>query len=277
MDIDHLREWIGREETAAEVLSPELVRRFGATFDNDSNPQPGTPAPLLIHLCIAPPAAPMQALGRDGHPAKGGFLPPVPLPRRMWAGGSFSFHGDPLVGDVITRRSTIRDVVAKQGRTGPLCFVTVEHAISSSDREILTERQDIVYRGEASEVTAPPQGEPAPRGAHVRQVTPTPTLLFRYSALTFNGHRIHYDAPYAREVEGYPGLVVHGPMLATLLCQFAADLMGQRPASFTFRSHSTLFDDAPFRLLAEPNGQEVRLWAARDGGPVAMSASAHLG
>ena len=274
MDIEDLRRWIGREERGTEDVSVELVRRFEATFDRTVDPRPGDPAPLLIHLCIAPSVQPMRALGRDGHPARGGFLPPVPLPRRMWAGGAFTFHDDLRVGESASRRSIIRDVVAKAGRTGPLCFVIVEHEITASGRAVLTERQDLVFRGEASDVAARPAAGPAPQGEHQRRLMPTPTLLFRYSALTFNGHRIHYDAPYAREVEGYPGLVVHGPMLATLLCAFAADLAGRRPVSFAFRSLGTLFDDAEIDLHAVAEGRGLRLWAARPDGPVAMEASA---
>lgn len=274
MDIAHLKQWIGRQESGTEAVSIELVRRFEATFDRAVDPRTGDPAPLLIHYCIAPSAQPMQALGRDGHPAKGGFLPPVPLPRRMWAGGNFTFHDDLRVGDIVTRRSIIRDVVSKTGRTGPLCFVTVEHEISASGRRVFTEFQDIVYRGEANEVAAKPAAEPAPQGAHQRRITPSPTLLFRYSALTFNGHRIHYDAPYAREVEGYPGLVVHGPMLATLLCHYAADLAGKRPTSFAFRSLSTIFANTDILLHAAASGTGLRLWASRPDGPMAMDATA---
>ncbi|GAB3116258.1 HTD2 family dehydratase [Novispirillum itersonii] len=277
IDLALLRGWIGRSDTAAETVTPELARRFAATLGCGCDPAAGAAAPLLIHLCIAPPAAAMTDLGRDGHPAKGGFLPPVPLPRRMWAGGAFTFHDAPRIGEEITRRSTVTDVTLKQGRTGPLCFVTVQHEITGPDaRPLLTERQDIVYRSEATDTAAKAAPPAAPAGHHQRRITPTPTLLFRYSALTFNGHRIHYDAPYARQVEGYPGLVVHGPMLATLLCHFAADLHGQPPKTFHFRSLSTLFDDADIILHAEAGGSTLRLWAARDGGPVAMDARAEF-
>lgn len=274
MNIDHLRTWIGRQDRASEVLSPQLAQRFLATLGPGGQVQIGDPAPLLIHLCLAPPVAPMDSLGRDGHPAKGGFLPPVPLPRRMWAGGAFDFHRQPRIGEELTRISTIRNVVAKQGRTGQLCFVTVEHQISANDRLLITEQQDIVYREEATDVTAKAEPPTAPQGAEQRSISPTPTLLFRYSALTFNGHRIHYDAPYAQKVEGYPGLVVHGPMLATLLCQFAADILGQEPTRFEFRSLTTLFDDQPFTLHAAKTETGLDLWCARSGGPVAMQARA---
>lgn len=220
MHIENLRNWIGRDETESEVLTPALVRRFNATFDRSSGTAPGDEAPLLIHLCLAQPIAPMSALGRDGHPALGGFLPPVPLPRRMWAGGAFDFHGAIRIGETVTRCSVIRDVTLKRGRSGPLCFVTVDHEVTSDGRPSLSERQDIVYRDAAPATPPATEPEPAETGTHTRALSPTPTLLFRYSALTFNGHRIHYDRTFCTETEGYPGLVVHGPMQATLLCQF---------------------------------------------------------
>ncbi|MFC0340735.1 FAS1-like dehydratase domain-containing protein [Paracoccus niistensis] len=272
LDIDHLRQWIGREETKSELLTPAAVDRFNATFDVTGEPRDGDAAPAMIHLCVAPPAAPTAQLGPDGHPARGGFLPPVPLPRRMWAGGRFAFTGDIRVGETVTRRSTIRDVSVKHGRTGTLCFVTVDHRIDSNGREAVRERQDIVYRGTDSGRAKP--ADPAPHGAHRRQLEPSAALLFRYSALTFNGHRIHYDAPYVRDVEGYPGLIVHGPLQATLLVQFAEQLRGRRPALFEFRSLSPLFDDADFTLNAAEDGEALSLWTSYADGPVAMQARA---
>ncbi len=276
LDIDHLRQWIGREQRDEEMLLPTLVRQFNANFDRVSGTEIGDGAPLLIHFCLTQPISPAAELGPDGHPTRGGFLPPVPLPRRMWAGGAFRFHSDIRIGETVQRHSTIKDVVLKQGRTGPLCFVTVEHEISSDGRAALSERQDIVYRkappsGQGATKSAP---EPAPTGSHTRQIEPTAPLLFRYSAMTFNGHRIHYDTPYATQVEGYPGLIVHGPMQATLLCQMAADLRGVSPKSFRFRSLSPLFDDADFTVNADEEGDALKLWTARLGGPVAMEAYA---
>jgi len=276
LDIDHLRGWIGREDSASEVLSPALVRQFNATFDRSSGAPPGDEAPLLIHFCLAQPSVPTAELGPDGHAARGGFLPPVPLPRRMWAGGAFSFHGDILIGDEVNRRSTVKDVVFKQGRTGPLCFVTVEHVITANGRSVLTERQDIVYR-EALAKNQPPAKpvDPAPLGEQSSRITPSAAYLFRYSAMTFNGHRIHYDKDYVRDIEGYPGLIVHGPLQATLLCQFAADLRGARPASFSFRSFGTIFDTADFTVNASDSEDGgLRLWTAQTHGPVAMEATA---
>ena len=282
LDIDHLRQWIGREEQAGEAVTSALVQRFNATFDREGDVSQGAPAPLMLHWCLAQPAAPTAQLGPDGHPARGGFLPPVPLPRRMWAGGALEFKGDIRVGETMTRRSVIRDVTVKEGRTGVLCFVTVDHEVTSGGRPVLDERQDIVYRAaEPAKPAAAAQQEAgakkpaaAPEGAHRRLVVPSPPLLFRYSALTFNGHRIHYDAPYVREVESYPGLIVHGPIQATLLAHHAEAIRGSRPSGFGFRSLSPLFDTADFAIDAAEDGDGLKLWTARVGGPVAMEAQA---
>lgn len=272
LDIEHLRKWIGKKEVRSELLTTSLVERFNATFDLNNEATEGDPAPSLVHLCLAPPAAPTGELGPDGHPARGGFLPPVPLPRRMWAGGAFTFQDAIIVGELVTRTSTIRDVVIKEGRTGALCFVTVDHQIDCNGRLVVDERQDIVYRGEDSPGSAKKATEPAPNGAHKLTVAPSPMLLFRYSALTFNGHRIHYDAPYAQNAEGYPGLIVHGPMQATMLLQFAEMLGGRRPAQFDFRSLSPLFDNKNFLLHATEEAEGLRLWTAAENGRIAMEA-----
>ncbi|MFG1347407.1 MaoC family dehydratase N-terminal domain-containing protein [Xanthobacter autotrophicus DSM 431] len=275
LDIDHLKSWIGREEAATEEVTAALVRRFRATFDVEpGDPVPGDVAPRFIHLCLAPPAVPMHALGPDGHPRRGGFLPPVPLPRRMWAAGSLAFTGDLRVGDTMRRISRVEDLSVKEGRSGTLCFVTVRHAIEADGRPVLTEVQDIVYRG-LDTGEAARTATPAEAGPHRREVEPSPPLLFRYSALTFNGHRIHYDHPYVTQVEGYPGLVVHGPLQATLLYRFAAEILGTPPARFTFRGLSPLFDDRPFFLNArKAENDTLKLWSAAPGGPVAMQAEA---
>ncbi|ANG98701.1 protein dehydratase [Brucella pseudogrignonensis] len=274
LDIDHLRQWIGREEVKSELVTDTLAERFLANFDLPGQPQDGDDAPAMIHLCVAPPAVPTAGLGPDGHPERGGFLPPVPLPRRMWAGGEVRFLGPIRVGERVTRHSTIRDVTVKQGRSGTLCFVTVDHRVDSGGRLVIEERQDIVYRDIAPAGAPQKPAEPAAPGAHQVTVTPTTPLLFRYSALTFNGHRIHYDTPYAREVEGYPGLIVQGPMQATQLVQFAQKLRGQPPATFRFRSLSTIFDIADYTLNAAQDGAGLKLWTASQGGPVAMEAQA---
>lgn len=265
MDMAYLRQWIGREEASEDILTPALVARFNATFDrNDA-------APALIHLCLCLPAAPTASLGPDGHPARGGFLPPVPLQRRMWAGGSFTFLAPIRTGEPIQRRSRIVDVTAKTGRSGPLCFVTVEHELTQDNVLLISERHDIVYRDPAP---APPAAGSAPLGQNSCRVTPSAALMFRYSALTFNGHRIHYDTPYSTGEECYPGLVVHGPMQVTLLCQMAQDLKGVMPRQFDFRSQTPLFDTSDFTLNAEEVLGGIRLWTAAVGGPVAMEAMA---
>jgi 3-methylfumaryl-CoA hydratase len=270
--VGHLKSWIGRSQTARDVISQDLVTKFRATLDlpvPEGNAA-GT-APQLIHFCLGQPAAPTSALGPDGHPARGGFLPPVPLPRRMWAGGEIVFHNDLRVGDAVERVATISDVVLKEGRTGLLCFVTVQHVISVDGQKHVEERQDIVYRGEGG---SPPPQPLAPKGQHSRPMSTSAPLLFRYSALTFNGHRIHYDRRYTMEVEGYPGLIVHGPLQATALCHFAAEIKGRAPSRFSFRSAGTLFDDDKAIVNAEDNGDGMTLWTAREGGPIAMSGEA---
>lgn len=274
IDIDHLRTWIGREESAAEILTPDLVLRFNAMLDREGDTSPGAPAPAMIHYCLCQPAAPTATLGEDGHPPRGGFMPPVPLQRRMWAGGTLDFTGDIRIGETVTRVSHIRDVTMKEGRSGVLCFVTLDHVYTSDGRPALTERQNIVYREPAAEARTKAAPEPAPAGEHTRRVTPTPPLLFRYSALTYNGHRIHYDAPYTREVEGYPGLVVHGPLQATLLAHHAQDIRGARPSHFSVRALTPVFDVADFTVNAAAGDDGLRLWTATVGGPVAMEAHA---
>ena len=275
IDADALRQWIGAEESATDLLTESLAARFHATIGLPGEPpRTGQAAPRLIHFCLCQPAAAMDALGRDGHPARGGFLPPVALPRRMWAGSDIAFTGDLRVGEAMRRTSRIADVAVKQGRTGTLCFVTVDHMIAGERGPAAHDRQTIVYRADGAPPPAP--ADPAPAGVASVRVDPTPVLLFRYSALTFNGHRIHYDAPYARAVEGYPGLVVHGPLQATLLLHLAAARRdGRAPGRFTFRSLSTLHDDAPMLLHAGALTDETMpLWTARADGPVAMRADA---
>lgn len=275
IDLDHLRTWIGRSAESSEMLTPGLVRRFNATFDRTSPLDTGAEAPLLIHLCLGQSTTPTAGLAADGHATRGDFMPPVPLPRRMWAGGAFDFQSAPLIGETVTRTSEILDVFAKEGRSGLLCFVAVEHRITAGGRMVLTERQDLVYREAVSAPAAePPTPAAAPQGESTRVIAADAPYLFRYSALTFNSHRIHYDVDYARDVEGYPGLVVHGPLQATLLVQYAADLAGKPPSRFAFRSMAPIFDTAAFTINAKPEGTSMHLWTAQADGPVAMEARA---
>ena len=218
--VAHLQQWCGRGETWHDQLHAAPLRGLSATLDRDDpSPAPGSALPPLGHWLYFLPTARQSELGADGHPRRGGFLPPVPLPRRMWAGGRLAWQADnPLcVGQQVERRSTIRSVTHKAGRTGELVFVLVEHQIHNAHGLALTEAHDIVYRSapQPDDPVPPPQTPPlAGQQAWSRTIVPDDVLLFRYSALTFNGHRIHYDRRYATEVEGYPGLIVHGPLIA---------------------------------------------------------------
>lgn len=274
LNLDSLRSWIGRKETRSEAVTSTVAERFNATFDRSGESAVGSVAPMLIHLCLALPAVSTSDLGPDGHPERGGFLPPVPLPRRMWAGGAFRFEATIRVGDMLTRHSEIADVVLKEGRSGTLCFVTIEHKFETNDRLAVTERHDIVYRGADASGGNSKSTTPAPKGQYRRVIHPSPVLLFRYSALTFNGHRIHYDGPYVRDVENYPGLIVHGPMQATMLVHFAESIYGKPPTRFDFRNLSPIFDDADFTINAAEDGDGLKLWTAYVDGPLAMEARA---
>jgi len=280
-DID-LTAWIGRTETATDTVTPTPVRALTATLDHPAAPTPaGTPLPPLWHWLYFLPVHQQSEIGPDGHARRGGFLPPVELPRRMWAGGRFSFRSPIRVGDEIVRTSTIDNVTSKVGRTGPLVFVTVRHEVRSNgaDEPALVEFHDIVYRAERSPDEAEPPPTPASTGAPwQREIVPDDVLLFRYSALTFNGHRIHYDRRYVTEVEGYPGLIVHGPLLATLLLDLVRrNAPGAEVTSFRFRAVRPTFDLHPFRVNGEPQPDgTVRLWAQDHDGFLTMDATAAL-
>jgi 3-methylfumaryl-CoA hydratase len=275
LDEAHLRGWIGREDHSEHEVSEDLARRFLATFDDLQTPcTAGAAAPHLLHFCLPQAIVATTALDRDGHPERGHFLPPVPLPRRMWAGGEVRFHDDLRIGERLRRVSKIADVVVKEGRSGTLCFVTVHHALTAGGRQILEDIQFIVYRDEPGRSPTTTVPTAASQGTDQRRVEPTTSLLFRYSALMFNAHRIHYDRDYAVGVEGYPGLVVQGPMMATLMFRLAAELRGRRPDVFTYRGETPLFDIAPFFVHARRDGSGMDLWTASEGGPVAMRSSA---
>ena len=275
MDILHLREWIGRTETVHDAVTPTPVTLLSATLDSEGPfPGMGDPLPPLWHWLYFLPRHRQSELAPDGHAKRGGFLPPVPLPRRMWAGGRFEFHRPLCIGERITRVSRIADVTHKQGRTGELIFILVRHEISGAAGLAVVEEQDIVYRSHAN--SAPPPAAP-PSALWSRTVRPDDVLLFRYSALTFNAHRIHYDRRYAVETEGYPGLVVHGPLIATLLLDLVRRNLTQANVSrFSFRAVSPLFDTAPFTICGHPEGNQVRLWAQNETGGLAMEATAVL-
>ena len=277
--LQHLRSWIGRSEQRTDTITAAPLAALAAALDRDDPaPATGTAVPPLWHWLYFLPIARQSELGPDGHPRRGGFLPPVELPRRMWAGGRLTFERPLRVGEVATRTSRIDDVTAKDARSGPLVFVTVRHTLSTPEGHAISEAHDIVYRG----LPAPGSAATPPRAptdeTFARTVVPDDVLLFRYSALTFNGHRIHYDRRYVTEVEGYPGLVVHGPLIATLLLDL---LRRERPtatvARFDFKAVSPLFDLHPFELCGRPDSERgFALWARNHEGGLAMQATAEV-
>jgi len=279
----NLRDWIGRAETVTDTVTSTPYAALSATFDRPpQRPPAGTPLPPLWHWLYFLPLAAQSDIGPDGHPKRGGFLPPVPLPRRMWAGSQLDFHRPLRVGDALTRTSTIADVTEKTGRTGTLVFVKVRHEIRRGDETdvALTEFHDIVYRDapRPDDVAPPPKTAPA-ESAWQRKWVPDDVLLFRYSALTFNGHRIHFDRRYVTEVEGYPGLIVHGPLIATLLLDLLRrELPDAEVARYEFRAIRPIFDLNPFFVCGQPqgDGKTVKLWSRDHEGYLTMDATATL-
>ena len=277
----NLKEWIGKSETISDIATATPYAALSATLDWPAErPAIGTPLPALWHWLYFLPLHRQSEIGPDGHAKRGGFLPPVPLPRRMWAGSQFEFHKPLRVGDALTRVSTIQDVTEKSGRTGPLVFVKVRHEIRrQNDADVaLTEFHDIVYREAAKpdDVAPPPKNAPATSAWQSKWV-PDDVLLFRYSALTFNGHRIHYDRRYVTEVEGYPGLIVHGPLIATLLLDLLRRQLPEAQVTrYEFRAVRPIFDINHFFVCGEPqrDGKTFRLWAKDHEGWLTMDASA---
>jgi len=260
--------WVGRREEASDVLEPARSNALRAALGDPSPLESGAALPLLHHWLYFWDVRPPEGLGEDGHPARGGFLPPVPLPRRMWAGGRLRFQKPIRLGERVARVSTILKVEAKSGRSGNLVFVTVQHKLSGAEGLAIVEEQDIVYR----EAAAPgsiiaPQGDAEPSSTPWRRdVFPDTVLLSRYSALTMNGHRIHYDRPYAINEEAYPALVVHGPLQATLLLDLAARNLDRPVATFDFRGQSPAFDGATLHVCGEPTEAGASLWTEQRGG-----------
>jgi 3-methylfumaryl-CoA hydratase len=278
-----LADWIGRQEILNDLIGATPIKALNATLDHpDMAVASGTPLPPLWHWLYFLPLHRQSEIGADGHAKRGGFLPPVPLPRRMWAGSQFEFRSPVRVGDDVQRTSTIANVTEKAGRTGKLVFVKVRHELRCNEASdpAVVEFHDIVYREakQASDVEPPPVA--APTGAPWQlEIVPDDVLLFRYSALTFNGHRIHYDRQYVTEVEGYPGLIVHGPLIATLLMdQIRRHLPGADVASFSGKAGRPTFDLHPFRVNGAPqaDGKTVKLWAQDHEGWLTMDAVATL-
>ncbi len=279
--MEQLQAWVGRVETVHDSIGPTPVAALAATLDHPAAPVlAGDALPPLWHWLYFLPLHRQSEIGPDGHARRGGFLPPVPLPRRMWAGSQFEFHSPVRVGDSVARTSTIADVAVKTGRSGQLVLVKVKHELrcNGAAAPALTEFHDIVYR----EARQPGDAEPAPTlAAHAahwqRGVVPDDVLLFRYSALTFNGHRIHYDRRYVTEVEGYPGLIVHGPLIATLLMDLLRrELPEADVAAFRFKAVRPTFDLHPFSVQGRREGNGVKLWAQDHEGWLTMDAVATL-
>ena len=275
-DIDYLRQWIGRTEEATDIVTAQLVKGLRATlFQEIGDPKRGDAAPFTTHWCLAPPVYPMSQLSQDGHPTRGGFLPPVPLSNRMWAGGRIVFIAPIRIGSTVRRRSAILNVEHKHGRSGDLVFVTVLHQLSTlQDVPLLREEHDLVYRQPAPAGARATPAQIHPPAAHACSTTPDSTMLFRYSALTFNGHRIHYDADYCREVEGYPGLVIHGPLVATLLAAHA-ERTGRRPLRrYDYRCLAPAFLGDTIALHADVDNDRATLRATLADGATSVSAEA---
>ena len=278
VDLDHLRQWIGRTNEVSDTVTAQLVKGLRATlFQEIGEPKTGDAAPFTTHWCLGQAVYPMSELGPDGHPTRGGFLPPVPLPRRMWAGGELEFLDTLRVGDVAKRTSRISDVTMKTGSTGVLCFVSVAHEVTTPRGVAIRERQDIVYR----DVSTTPQAAPAkpaappPVAQHRETHVSDPVLLFRYSALTFNGHRIHYDRDYVTKVEGYPGLIFHGPLQATFIVELAAKLHGGLPPKkLSYRGLQPLFEGSEFSINANTTDNGMELWIANAAGQPTMKGTA---
>ena len=279
--MDDITGWVGRSETVHDTITPAPVRALTATLDHAAvDVTSGMTLPPLWHWLYFLPMHPQSEIGADGHAKRGGFMPPVPLPRRMWAGSQFEFRAPLRVGDAVARTSTIADVTQKEGRTGKLVFVRVRHELrcNGAADPAVVEFHDIVYREakQATDVEPPPVAAPV-AAAWQRTVVPDDVLLFRYSALTFNGHRIHYDRKYVTEVEGYPGLIVHGPLIATLLMDL---LRREAPdavvATFRFKAVRPTFDLHHFKINGQREGNTVKLWAQDHEGWLTMDAVATL-
>jgi 3-methylfumaryl-CoA hydratase len=279
-DLEKLKEWVGQKESDIDYVTVPAVHRLAATLDRDDpRPRMGDPLPAGWHQILFPRVVRHSQIGADGHPQRGDFLPPVPLPRRMFAGKRTTFHADLQVGDTVRRNSVIQEVNIKQGRTGTMVFVTVKTELTSPRGLAITEEQDLVYR-EAPAPGAPPQPpQPAPgRAVWSRSVTPDPVMLFRYSALTFNGHRIHYDLPYVTQVEGYPGLVMNGGLTTLLVFELARTHASTPIRHIASRNVRALFVNQPIALGGEPaaDNRTAKLWALNPDGALALTADAEF-
>lgn len=262
-------DWVGRTETHRDTIAAAPLRGLAAMLDREASWGDG--APPLAHWLYFLPAALQRELGPDGHPKRGGFLPPVDLPRRMWAGGRLQFHALLQIGEDAERVSMIKSITPKTGVSGDMVFVTVAHEVRAEGRAVISEEQDIVYRAGGAATAARVETADARTAAHTRDFRPDETQLFRFSALTFNAHRIHYDRAYATDVEGYPGLVVQGPFIATaLMHHFLVHAPGATVRGFTFRAQKPLFAGEAARLCGDGVGQ---VWCLNASGETVMNAT----
>lgn len=279
-NLERLKQWIGRKETRNDIAAPWPVTALAATLDrNDPEPAGGDPIPLGWHWLYFLDVKPASELGPDGHPKRGGFLPPVTLPRRMWAGGRIEFRRALKVGETLRRDSEILSVEPKHGKSGDLVFVTVRHTVIASGEPAAVEEHDIVYREAAKPGEARSPGKPAPQSAvWRRELTGDPVLLFRFSALTFNGHRIHYDLDYCRNEEHYPGLVVHGPLQTILLLDLCRRSEKSPVKKLEYRALYPVFHTERFTVNGNPSGDgsKAELWTANAAGNYAMAGTAYF-
>lgn len=279
-NLEDLKKWIGQKETDVDYVTIPTVYRLSATLDRDDPmPKLGDPLPIGWHSTFFPRVVRHSQVGADGHPKRGDFLPPVPLPRRMFAGKRSTFHAPVRVGDEIRRESIIQSVTPKLGRTGQMVFVTVKTEIFTPRGLAVTEEQDIVYREDPAPGAAPPPAQLAPGTAVWSQtVTPDPVMLFRYSALTFNGHRIHYDYPYVTQVEGYPNLVMNGGLTTLLVFELARTHASTPVRYMSSRNVRPMFVDRPITVCGEPSpdNKSAKLWTLDDEGALTLSAEAEF-
>jgi 3-methylfumaryl-CoA hydratase len=281
IDIEPIRARLGTKVTDHDVATEAPLRGMVVTFDRDETaPVEGEPIPPGWHLAYFPAASRLSTLGADGLPLESGVLPAMPLPRRMYAGATLTFHAPILVGDKLRRETEFSDVQLRKGSTGTLIVATQTRRIYTSRGLALTEDTVSVFREavEPGTKSGIPQTDPPPPGmTWTRTIKPDPVSLFRYSALTFNPHRIHYDRPYAMNTEGYPGLVVHGPFSQQCLLDLLRDNTHRAIVTFTMRARAPIFDDAPFTLHGRMAGEnEAELYAVSARGGIAMQARARL-
>ena len=277
VDIDHLRKWIGKIDNVTDYVTPIVEQRYRATLNMDiGNPKDGEPVTSGLHWMLGWNLVKNDELGVDSHPALGEFLPPVPLPRRMWAGSEIKVLKPIRVGDKVVKQSTVADIQVKEGRTGLLCFVTAEYNFLVNDEVTINEKHNIVYRDISKSGGGSGYSKEIPEKADLSEkIFMHPTILFRYSAIGFVGHRIHYDHPYTVNEENYPGLIVHGPLQATYLLRAAEKLMGKQVKSFTHKVMAPVFANSEYMVgVDKMDDRSVSCWGATKEFGVTMRAEA---